>query len=546
MPDQLDAKFALKSYRPGQKEAIKSVLRAFANGKKYVLLEGPTGTGKSAIAHTVAQFFEKSYYLTPQKILQDQLMRDFGDNGDKKRPDLFEMVDLKGRNAYPCVYWSNKLADIDNQHPDFAKLWGLNSQNLGCDQGECKRRGHAKLDECFNSNPPCPYFQRLNKAVSSKICLMNFSSFLFQTTYTERFEPRRLMVLDECHNVEDILSKFVEIKISDRYFQFDGIRFPKLDSVSEYIDYFLEIDIVNRIQLQITLAKSIPDPQQEQEWTNLLVKYRALLESEPEEWVCDYSEVSSGASRTVIIKPIFVQRFAREMLFSMADYFLMMSATVLSKKVLCQALGLSLDEAFFLQLGCNFPVENRQVLYQPSGKMTYNEKAETLPKLAADVDRICSKHIGERGIIHAHTFEICEYLMRNCKSKSRFLYQKSSYFDGDRDAVLEEHAKITDAVILAPAMHEGLDMKDDLGRFQIICKVPYPSKGDPQVSARMELAPMYYDWRTMTKLIQSCGRIIRHSEDHGKTYVLDEDFERFMKRNIKLVPKWFAKSIIWS
>jgi len=50
----------------------------------------------------------------------------------------------------------------------------------------------------------------------------------------------------------------------------------------------------------------------------------------------------------------------------------------------------------------------------------------------------------------------------------------------------------------------------------------------------------------MTKLIQSCGRIIRHSEDHGKTYVLDEDFERFMKRNIKLVPKWFAKSIIWS
>jgi Rad3-related DNA helicase len=119
------------------------------------------------------------------------------------------------------------------------------------------------------------------------------------------------------------------------------------------------------------------------------------------------------------------------------------------------------------------------------------------------------------------------------------------YFDGDRNAVLEEHAKISDAVILAPAMHEGLDLKDDLGRFQIICKVPYPSKGDPQVSARMELSPMYYDWRTMTKLIQSCGRIIRHSEDHGKTYVLDEDFKRFMDRNSKLVPKWFAKSIIW-
>jgi hypothetical protein len=106
-------------------------------------------------------------------------------------------------------------------------------------------------------------------------------------------------------------------------------------------------------------------------------------------------------------------------------------------------------------------------------------------------------------------------------------------------------SKIADAVILAPAMHEGLDLKDDLGRFQIICKVPYPSKGDPQVSARMELAPKYYDHRTMTKLIQSCGRIIRHENDHGKTYVLDEDFKRFMGRNSKMVPKWFAKSIVW-
>jgi len=293
MPDQIDAKFALKSYRPGQKEAIISVLRAFANGKKYVFLEGPPGVGKSVIAYTVAQFLDKSYYLTPQRILQDQLMRDFSRGGSKRRPDLFEMVDLKGRNAYPCVYWSNNLKKMTNQDPNYNKTYSLNEQGYGCDLGECKRRGHAKLDECFVSNPPCPYFKRLNEAISSKICLMNFSSFLYQTSYTERFEPRRLMIIDETHSIQDILSKFIEIKISDKHFQFEGIKFPKLDSVSEYIDYFLEIDIVNKIQTRITLAKGASNPQEEQEWTSLLIKYRALLESEPEEWVCDYSEFFS-------------------------------------------------------------------------------------------------------------------------------------------------------------------------------------------------------------------------------------------------------------
>src|SRR5262245_22716420 len=86
------------SYRDGQKKAIEFVLEAFNQDKKIVILEGPTGSGKSAIAMTLTDMVPTSYYLTATKILQDQLVREFG-NGSGG------VVELKGRNAYPCTFY---------------------------------------------------------------------------------------------------------------------------------------------------------------------------------------------------------------------------------------------------------------------------------------------------------------------------------------------------------------------------------------------------------------------------------------------------------
>ena len=61
--------------------------------------------------------------------------------------------------------------------------------------------------------------------------------------------------------------------------------------------------------------------------------------------------------------------------------------------------------------------------------------------------------------------------------------------------MLEEHQRREDTIILAPAMHEGLDLKDDLARFQIITKVPYPSfVENKQLRYRMEIDNDYYKW----------------------------------------------------
>jgi Rad3-related DNA helicase len=534
--------FPLPKFRPGQFEAIRRILDLFIEGNKYILLQAPTGSGKSVIAFTVAQFMEDSYYLAPQKFLQDQLTRDFGEHG-RYITNLHPMIDLKGRNAYFCNYYTQML-ESNAKGELYERCLKYGDKRISCDRGECKRRGKSRLEECEHD---CPYFIRLKQAANARICLMNFHAFLFQTGVVHQFGERELLILDEGHLCEDILMKFIEIIITDRYLASDNIRFPKLNSVKEYLQYFEELKFEEIIKQQILMARFNDQPKEEEEWMHLLIKYKILLDADPELWICQWEEISSKAHRTVSIKPLFINDFADKYLFSQAQYVLMMSATLLSKSVICDTLGIQPKAAQMLSIPSTFPPEKRPIYYRPSGSMSFTEKANTLPKLTADVTAICRKHQGQRGIIHTHTFEICDYLRQNCAPdvQQRFLYQKDIEFEGDKHALIEKHRLAKDTIIIAPAMHMGLDLPDDLGRFQIICKIPYPSKADPQIAIRMEISSDWYNWRAACKLVQSSGRIIRHKNDYGVTYILDEDFKRFFRMNESLLPNWFREAVIW-
>jgi Rad3-related DNA helicase len=95
-------------------------------------------------------------------------------------------------------------------------------------------------------------------------------------------------------------------------------------------------------------------------------------------------------------------------------------------------------------------------------------------------------------------------------------------------------------------MHEGLDLKDDLSRFQLILKVPYPSfVENPQLEMRMKISSDYYNYLTAMKIVQSYGRSIRSETDFAKTYILDEDFKSFFARSKQILPRWFKQAIVW-
>jgi Rad3-related DNA helicase len=538
--EAIDAFFPMDDYRKGQKESIQKILEAFESGKKFILLEAPTGSGKSAIAFAVSQFFESSYYLAPQIFLQDQLTADFGETG--KHIGLLEpMIDLKGRNTYPCNYYERMLFDPDSKltEKQISKYKFLRDQEPGCDTGHCKRKQKSKLPYC---NGHCPYFNRLEQAIEARLCLMNFQAFLFQTSVVRRFEPRNLLILDECHTIEDALMNFIEISLSDRDI---GMKFEKFETASEYKTFFEEIKLADIITNNISVAMANLNSQEEEKWKQMLLRYKIFRNSDADNWVPQFEEKDKASNRRLSLKPVFVDEFLHSYVFNKADHILMMSATILSKRIFCQALGVDQESASSLRMPSSFHPKARPIYYRPSGSMSYKNKANTMSKMVKDVQEICQFHENEKGIIHTHSFDIHDAILNGGFLRDRLLSQRDPAFRNNKFALLEKHKESKNTIILAPAMHEGLDLKDDLGRFQIICKVPYPSKGDPQIAARLELSGEYYNWKTATKLIQSCGRICRHNEDYGITYVMDSDFKRFIERNSELIPEWFAKSIVW-
>lgn len=533
--DEIREAFPLETPREGQIEIIQWILDKFLD-KQFVILEAPTGVGKSVIGTTVAKFFNRSYYLTIQKILQDQLAADFGEEGSVEQL----MVDLRGRNAYECTYQLQYSSKI---HSPKMKLqideWNSNYHN--CANGHCKKKGKNRYDECS-----CPYFNQADKAKNSKICAMNFASFLHQTRFTDRFQPRELLILDEGHNIETELMSFIELSITDHKLK---NRFPVYETPEEYAEWMIDEEVINQLRVHLEVAKKNEDTKKADEYEALIRKVDYFIKQMEREdrspWVVEIEEFRDSPNRKIVAKPIYVTEQAHEYLFSMGMKVLIMSATILDVNVMARSLGINKDSVAAKRMISRFPVENRPIYFNPVAKMTGGKSGQDRwgPKMVKQVNKYMADHKGEKGIIHTHNFSICDMLVNDCDraSRSRMLMQKN--FKTKKE-MLAEHAASEDSVIVAPAMHEGLDLKNDLSRFQIVCKVPFPNfYDDKQLAVRKDADPAFYNWLTALKLVQSVGRSIRSENDWAVTYIIDGSFEWWYKQNKKILPLWFRESL---
>ena len=534
--------FPMADFREGQRETIEKVMKAFDSGKRVVILEGPTGTGKSAIGYTVARYFDTSYYITIQKSLQSQLMGDFGVDDGQYRQKGFSVVDLKGRNNYECLYYKTRAREPKPSPEVIEKA----QEYIACDAGECIRQGESKLDECFGALCTCPYLARKAQAKTANVCLMNFSSFFFQFVFGG-FSARQFMIVDEAHNVEQQILNFVGLRISDIFFKDDGVEFPKYETVIEYLVYFQKIGLMDLVEQKVEEFKR-QNEKDAAEWERRKWKLGKLLDmlesgQDPDDrWAVNFHESGKKMIRTLEFKPVFSSDFAERFLLGAADQILMMSATILSPQVIRRSLGLKKDEVTAIRMKNRFPVSNRRIIYSPSGSLSFKNKRKSFPAIANAVDAICSEHKDCKGIIHTHNFELCYKLFELCDGtvKKRFLFQKDW---PTKEDMLVHHRKPGNTIILAPAMHEGLDLYDELSRFQIIVKVPYPSRNDKQLMARTAVEPEYYDWLTALKLVQAYGRSVRSPEDWAVTYIIDSDFSWFKKKCRQFLPTWFMEAI---
>jgi len=532
--------FPFGAIRDQQREAIEFALREFESGKRFVIIEAGTGVGKSAIGVCISralsswlphkdEYKRGAYFLTTQKILQEQYLDDFG---GCKGP----MTSIKSSSNYQCKYHKKQSC-------------GESQRLLKLEQD--------KTSKFFRScSFSCVYKETKSKFMESPESITNFSYFLAETTYAGKLLPRDVLVIDEAHNSDSELSKFVEVSVSEKFAQtvlnlqmpktlnservaFDWIKnvyITKLTSHLKHIETMFEQHAGLREKVKEFDALS----RQIEMLDKHMCKVNRFIELFDEDnWVFNITETEDRKTRRLEFKPIDISPYSEQSLFKFGRKVLMLSATILNQRAFCESLGIPLEDASFISLPSPFPVDNRPVLVSSIGKMSASEIDSTLPKLAEAVRQILAAHPNEKGIIHCHSYKISSYIMKNIKNR-RLLTHKSE----DREDVLNQHISSKEpTVLVTPSMTEGVDLKGDLSRFQIICKVPYPYLGDKLVQKRMRKWSWWYPLQTAKTIIQSLGRSIRSADDHAVSYILDSDWDRFYGQQRDMFPESFRDSI---
>jgi Rad3-related DNA helicase len=248
----------------------------------------------------------------------------------------------------------------------------------------------------------------------------------------------------------------------------------------------------------------------------------------------------------VTLKPVYVHHFVSPLLFKYGNAVVLLSATFLDVNVLCRSLGIDKEHVAARRMKNRFPAKNRPIYLKTVAKMV-GGKANMhnwAPAMTKAVNEISLKYPDKKGIIHTQNFAILDHLLEHCDKRvsRRFLTQRQY---PNKQELMKMHVECDNTIIVAPAMHEGVDLHGDLSRFQIICKVPYPDRfSNKQLDRRADIDPKYYNWLTALRLVQSAGRSIRSETDYADTYIIDEAIYRFLDMAGNILPDWFKEAII--
>ncbi len=550
--------FPYEKPRAEQADAIDRAISAIRAGTTFIIMDLPTGVGKSAVGITLASWAAKylrsnesthpgGTFLTTQKVLQDQYMDDFSNVG---------LTNLKAASNYSCTF-----------SPEESCKEARHLMHLKGDTPKKKEHYSAWRRNCSGDCPGCVYVQAREAFRHANLGVTSFAYFLHGRAMMTR---RNLLIIDEAHNIEGQLMSFVEFRVTRAFAEgMLGLRWPTefeeihedspkaaaaRDSFRNWLNekYHPAITIeASKAAETIKNLGNLPGDSARELIRNAerIVDAKRQIDQFLKEynesdinWVAQIeTNLRKGKKqneKTLVYKTVDVAPHAQKYLYSKGAHVICMSATILNPVAFAESVGIPKDDYVAISHDSPFPVENRMVYMQGCGSMTRKDKDETLPRMVEEIEKLLTEFDGKKGIIHTHTYANAQFLRDNISNKyaKRLLFHDSS----DRDEILEFHKETKkDTVLVSPSMAEGVDLKDDLSRFQIIMKVPYPYLGDPLIQRKNELSNTWYGYQTVKIVCQMIGRSVRSQEDTAETFILDSNFGNFYRRSKKLFPSWF-------
>lgn len=543
----------VEGFRPHQWDAIQEALEMYRSGVEVVFLDAPTGSGKTLIGEALRRLIPtadhdgrlrqgngaiqasggpstqglpggpvggqgrrlvRGLYICSGKSLQDQFLHDYP----------YGAV-LKGRSNYPT---------ISMPYPD------VTCADCTKDPGD-----DTSCDWCPEVWQ-CRYEKAKAAAMRSPIAVINTAYLLAEANNIGNIvRGRDLMIMDECDVLEKELMGYVQFDVSARMLDSLGVTAPvkgvhKPTILRWFMDELLPAavrahqetpdrsDDVMVLRRRTALTRLVADVE------------RVAGEIDGDNWVRD------NKAGPITMKPVRVDGYGVENLWRHGRQWLCMSATIVSADEMVESLGLRDRPWGVVRVPMTFPVENRPIRMVPVASMTYKEKDEAWPRMAAAIVRIAERHRGERILVHAVSYDLTRFLHREvgqaCASDRAVVTYTGA---AQRDSAIATYRRNEGAILIAPSLDRGVDFKDDDCRVVVVAKVPFPSLGDSQVSQRMHSpgGQQWYTVQTIRSLVQMTGRGVRSETDWCETYVLDGQFRKLWGRNKMLFPGWWREAV---
>jgi Rad3-related DNA helicase len=215
------------------------------------------------------------------------------------------------------------------------------------------------------------------------------------------------------------------------------------------------------------------------------------------------------------------------------------SATLMGAEYIAETLGLPDGSWAYLDLPSTFPVANRPINFSPVDGMNATKLStpEGRAKMQRAIDSVIEYYVlngRNTGVVHSVSNKYRDIIL----TESRW----QGIMTSDRDEH-ESNVKSGKASILVAAnVTEGWDGYDDLCRFVIMPKVPFPSLGDKRTVVRKDEDQRSYDHRALVSVVQGAGRGVRHREDYGDCWILDRNWRMLMGRRGDWLPEAFTSA----
>lgn len=493
--------------RDGQARALQAIEEAFSRGKKFFVYEGPTGAGKSAVAKTVLNWMGSGFITAPLNILVSQYAND---------SKLAPLAEVRGKNTYRCSAFTR---------PAYAPT---------CEQAEETAGSRHHSERCSD------YIPARDKFWLSKQSVTNLHFLYYSPVMEGALWPRRVLVVDEAHKLERALIEMgrrtiwphtvaeINAKIYDFPGQQDG-DLLETSLVERWLRYFEDA---------LTRALAGVESYEDQKRLESL-RQGINLTLQSGDWIA-WLTSNPKNERLLHIAPMSAVCAAHK-LFRCADHVLFASATIGDAQLFMQSLGIKDEESGVFRASCDFPTENRPIYYQPKGTMSRKSGNAGFEPIFQACCEVLDSHPGERGIIHCPSHELRDTLYR--RLRSRFTYRVLTHGSGaDRNVGVHRLRVSRNGVLCSTAMAEGIDLADDAARFCIFPKVPWPYMGDPYVKARMEKDPGWFSNEAALLIVQGSGRVVRHAQDHGETYIFDKSFDHLLQKG-DAFPQWWLEAL---